>query len=124
MHPDRVIVYTYRWSDGSSMRPYDLNNLTHQSASTNDFPRDPLCGPVTWNTVHFMDMLRLRIHSWNHRCRQSCHKYTFTLQYHPFLYLISHCEPRHWNRQFLWSTLLTRFNLRFSIWLDSISFLV
>ena len=34
--------------------------LTRQSASTNDSPRDPLHGPVTWNTSNFLD-LRLRL---------------------------------------------------------------
>ena len=47
MHPDRVIVRTYRHSDGISTRPNDQNTLTCQSSDTNNTPRDPLHGPVT-----------------------------------------------------------------------------
>ena len=51
MHPDRVIVRKYRQLDGLSTRPYDQHTLTRQSDDTNDAPRDPLHGPVTWNPV-------------------------------------------------------------------------
>ena len=54
MHPDRVIVRMYRRSDGLSTRPDYQNTLTHQSADTNDAPRDPLTGPVTsWTIFNF-----------------------------------------------------------------------
>ena len=46
MHPEKVIVRTYRWSDGLYTRPDDQNTLTRQSAHTNDAPRDPLRGPI------------------------------------------------------------------------------
>ena len=42
MHPDIGIVRMYRRSDSISTRPEDQNTLTHQSAATNDVPRDPL----------------------------------------------------------------------------------
>ena len=41
MHPERVIVHTYRPSESLSTRLDDLNNLTHQSAATEKVPRDP-----------------------------------------------------------------------------------
>ena len=52
MHPERGIVRTYRQSDGLSMITDDQNTLTRQSPNTNDAPRDPLLGPVTWNPAH------------------------------------------------------------------------
>ena len=49
MHPYRGIVRTYRRSGGLSKRPDYQSKLTRQSSDTNDAPRDPLLGPVTWN---------------------------------------------------------------------------
>ena len=46
MHPDRGIVRTYISLDGLSTILDDQNTLTHQSADTNNAPRDPLNGPV------------------------------------------------------------------------------
>ena len=40
MHPYRVIVSTYRWSDSLSTIPDVLNTLTRQSTATNNAPRD------------------------------------------------------------------------------------
>ena len=64
MHPDRGIVSTYRRSYGLSTRPDDHNSLTRQSIDTNDAPRDPLHGPVTWNPVRTRpySTLQLRLH--------------------------------------------------------------
>ena len=64
MRPDRLIVCTYRGSDGLSMRPDDHNTLPCQSYNTNDSPREPLHGPVTWNpdrtrpysTLHYVNI--------------------------------------------------------------------
>ena len=47
MHPDRLIVRTYRHSYGLYMIPYGQNTLTRQSDDKNDAPRYPLHGPVT-----------------------------------------------------------------------------
>ena len=47
MHPEREIVCADRQSDGISTRPDSPNIFTHQSAGTNDTPRDPLLFPVT-----------------------------------------------------------------------------
>ena len=52
MHPDRVIVLTYRGSDVISTISDDQNNLTCQSTDTNDASRDPLYFPVTIFNVH------------------------------------------------------------------------
>ena len=41
MHPDRGIVNMDKRPDGLSMRLYDPNTLTHQSAGTNDALKDP-----------------------------------------------------------------------------------
>ena len=49
MHPYRGIVSTYILSDGISTKTDDQNTLILQYADTNDPPRDPLHGPVTWN---------------------------------------------------------------------------
>ena len=46
MYSDIVIFHIDRWSDGISMRPDGPYILTHQSAGTNDPPREPLHGPV------------------------------------------------------------------------------
>ena len=66
MHPDRGILHTYRRSDGLSTRPDNHNTFTRQSADTNEFPRDPLHGPVTWNPARTRPYstlrLRLRLH--------------------------------------------------------------
>ena len=61
MHPDIEIVRMYRRSDCLSTRPDDQNTLTHQSADTNDAPRDPLHGPVTWNPAHTRPYSTLRL---------------------------------------------------------------
>ena len=47
MHPDREILHTYRQLDSLSIAPDNLNNLTFQSAVTNDAPRDLCNVPVT-----------------------------------------------------------------------------
>ena len=47
MHPYRVIVRTYIWSDDISSISYGPNTLTCQSTGTNDFPRYLLHVPVT-----------------------------------------------------------------------------
>ena len=47
MHPYRGIVCTYRRLDILYRIPDDQNTLTHQSADTNNAPRDPLHGPIT-----------------------------------------------------------------------------
>ena len=44
MHPDRVIVLTFRLSDDLSAGPDNLKTLTHQSAGTTNTPRDLLRG--------------------------------------------------------------------------------
>ena len=62
MYPERGMVLTYRWSDDISTRLDDHNTLTHQSADTNDEPRYPLLGPVTWNISSFTDTLHLQLH--------------------------------------------------------------
>ena len=41
MHPDRVIVHTYRPEDNLSTIPDDPDTLTHQSTVTKNSPRDP-----------------------------------------------------------------------------------
>ena len=41
MHPDRVIVSTYRQLYGISTIPDGPNTLTHQSAITSKSPREP-----------------------------------------------------------------------------------
>ena len=61
MHPDIRIVCTYIQCYGLPNRPDDHNTLTRQSTDTNDAPRDPLDGPVTWNPARFKDLLRLRL---------------------------------------------------------------
>ena len=67
MHPGREMVRTYRWSYVLSKRPDNQNNLTCQSDYTNDTPRYPLHGPVTWKPVRtrpysmLRQCLRLRI---------------------------------------------------------------
>ena len=48
MHPERVIVLTYRRLDNISKRQDDQNTLTRQSADTNNAPRDLLLVPITW----------------------------------------------------------------------------
>ena len=53
MHQYILIVCTYIWSDGISMIPNNPNTLTCQSTVTNDSPRDPLHGPVTWRWSNF-----------------------------------------------------------------------
>ena len=45
MHLDRVIVHTYRLSDGLSTGPDDQNTPTRQSVDTNDAPWDPASRP-------------------------------------------------------------------------------
>ena len=64
MHPYRGIVRTYRRSDGPSTRTDDQKTLTCQSADTNDAPRNPLQGPITWNLAQTRpySMLHLRLH--------------------------------------------------------------
>ena len=47
MHPDIRIFHMYRRSDGIYMRPEGPDILTHQSASKNDSPSDPICIPIT-----------------------------------------------------------------------------
>ena len=49
MHPYIGIVCTYIQSDGLSTIAYDHNTLTRKSENTDNSPRDPLHGPVTWN---------------------------------------------------------------------------
>ena len=49
MNPDRWIVRTHRRSDSITTISDEHNTLTCQSADTNDAPRDPHHGPVTWN---------------------------------------------------------------------------
>ena len=61
MHPDRGIVRTYIWSDGLSTRPDNQNTFTRQSADTNNAPRDPLHGPVTWNPARTRPYSTLRL---------------------------------------------------------------
>ena len=61
MHPDIRIVCTYIQCYGLPNRPDDHNTLTRQSTDTNDAPRDPLDGPVTWNPARLTDMLRLQL---------------------------------------------------------------
>ena len=59
MYQYRGIVSIYRQSDGLSMIPDDPNTLTIQSDDTNNAPREPLHGRITWNPACFMDTLRL-----------------------------------------------------------------
>ena len=54
--------------------------------------------------------------------RCDCYDHTSVLQVHPLPHLIYLHEPCHWHQQFRWSPFSTRFNSRFSIWLDSIGF--
>ena len=61
MHPDRGIVRTYRNSYGLSTRPDNHTTLTHRSADTNDAPKDPLHGPVTWNRARTRPYSTLRL---------------------------------------------------------------
>ena len=67
MHPDILIVCTYRRSDGLSTIPDDQNTFTRQSANTNNAPRDPLHGPVTnliscgYNASSMQVLLQLRM---------------------------------------------------------------
>ena len=51
MQPENGIVHMEIWSEGLFTRPDKPNTLTCQSTSTNDTPRYPLHGPVTWNTA-------------------------------------------------------------------------
>ena len=65
IHPDRVILCTYRRSDGIYMIPDDQNTLTHQYADTNEPPREPPSRPHysrcwssnDWNTKVAMQTL-------------------------------------------------------------------
>ena len=59
MKPDRGIVHTYRQSDSLSTRPDDQNNLTCQSANTNNPPEDSLHFPVTihWNIIILLNII-------------------------------------------------------------------
>ena len=67
MHPDREIVRTYRRSYGLSTVPDDHNTLTHQSADTNDAPKEPLSSAplqrVTLNsfTVHLEKAYKIMV---------------------------------------------------------------
>ena len=61
MHPDRVTVRMYRRPEGLSTRPDDQTTLTCQSANTNDAPRDPLHGSVTWDPVRTQTYSKLRL---------------------------------------------------------------
>ena len=57
MHPDRVIVCTYRRSDGVSKIPDDQNTLTSQSADTFNPLRDPLIHvPVTMVVTRVLEI--------------------------------------------------------------------
>ena len=51
MHPDRVIVCTYKSSGVLYTGQDDQNTLNRKSADTNYDPRDPLHNPVTCSDV-------------------------------------------------------------------------
>ena len=60
-----------RWTYGLSIRPYDPNTLTHQSAGTNGSPRDPPpCPRYTYYLVAlmvlFFQIAVLPICCWNY----------------------------------------------------------
>ena len=61
MYLDRGIVSTYRRSDGLSTIPDNQNILIHQSADTNNAPRDPPHCPVTWNPARTRPYSTLRL---------------------------------------------------------------
>ena len=128
MHPDRVIVRTYIRSEVLSTRQDDQNTPTHQCADTNDAPREPLHGPVTWNPAQTLPYstlrLRLRLHlrlrlqpcaslppSWSPQALQCCANRPLAVTSAFRRY------PCHWHQQFCWSQFSTGFDSRFSIWL-------
>ena len=63
MYAPKGIVRIYRRSNSQYTIPDNQNTFTWQSVDTNNAPRDPLCGPVTWNPAHTrpFSMLQLRL---------------------------------------------------------------
>ena len=53
MHPEIVIVCTYRQGDGVSTIPDNPDTLTRQSAAMDNDPRDLLHGPITNTNINF-----------------------------------------------------------------------
>ena len=139
MHPDREIGRMYRWSDGLSTRPDDLNTFTLQSSGTNNTARDLLHGPVTWNHYRFAYMLSLCLKSWH--LYRSCdrHKHTVVLRAFPFSHQVPVAsniiiagfffDGRHFQldlTHFVWldSTDSFQLDLTHSFWLDLTQFLI
>ena len=58
MHPDQGIVRTDIRLDGISIIPENPKYLTHQYSGTDNAPREPLHGPVTWNPSRTQPNLR------------------------------------------------------------------
>ena len=120
MHQDRVIVHIYRHPDGLSTIPDDQTTLTRQSADTNDAPRDPLHGPVTWNhdrTHHYSTLhLCLRLQS------VTITASTVLLRQEPAHRCIRYptLAPSSASAVPSWQPFLTRFDSQFPILLDSI----
>ena len=67
MHTYRMILRTYRQSDGLSTISDNFNTLPPQYADTNNAPMDPpLLGPVLWNPDLFTDTINLLVHQQLH----------------------------------------------------------
>ena len=59
MHPEQGIVHTYICPDGLSMKQNYPNTLSHQYATTNNSPRDPLYNPLTYPSNELHQLLKM-----------------------------------------------------------------
>ena len=111
MHTYRGIVRTRRWSDGLSTRPDDQNTITCQSDNTNEAPRGPLLGPVTWNPARTWPYSTLQLHLRLWLCLQPCtspppsqspQSWHHCVNRPPTFASDIQRQPRNW-QQFFWS---------------------
>ena len=116
MHPDRVIVLTYRQSDGISTRQDDQNTLTHQPSDINNDLRYPPSRTCYMESCPEMALLyamatSMSIDTSTTPCISTAVTVTMStalLHQETTKCLIIYLTlARHWHQNFCWSQFLT-----------------
>ena len=104
IHPYIVIFNTDGQSHGLSTRPDGPNTLFHQSAATNDAPRDLLYIPITWNPSRKRPDSTLLLHlwSWHFRHCNCCWEHHNCVKIELRDASFIQRKRLRWHRTFLW----------------------
>ena len=128
MNPYIGVVRTDRHSDDLSTGPDGPNSLTRQFYDTDDAPREPLTGPVTWNTApSSIYNLLIHLRQCNHNLRRCCGCCTHENESrpHPLITPVIwrycfHCHRKFCAGHRFWLDLTHRFELDLTQFLNAI----